>query len=74
MNSDVVTTEQFERLNQENMDRLITLKSTAGACEECGEELFDEPTKEELVLWLHAYKYSFDGQHFETAEPDWCDI
>ena len=41
-------------------------------CKECSMN-FSDPTPEELVMYLHAYKYSGDNWSFETKLPKWAD-
>lgn len=42
-------------------------------CTECGSPLMDDPDPKELMIWLHAWKYT-DSQgdfSFTTASPSW---
>ena len=42
------------------------------ACKECSMH-FSDPTPQQLVMYLHAYKYSGDNWSFETKLPEWAD-
>ena len=33
---------------------------------------YSDPTQEQLIMYLHAYKYSGDGWSFETKIPKWA--
>ena len=41
-------------------------------CKECSMH-FSDPTPQQLVMYLHAYKYSGDNWSFETKLPEWAD-
>ena len=40
-------------------------------CPECANPLPD-PTPDSLVMYLHAYKYTFENYEFETPWPPWA--
>ena len=40
-------------------------------CQECSVS-FCDPKPEELVMYLHAYKYSGEGWSYETKLPEWA--
>ena len=40
-------------------------------CKECTMN-YSDPTQEQLIMYLHAYKYSGDGWSFETKIPKWA--
>jgi tRNA pseudouridine synthase 8/2,5-diamino-6-(5-phospho-D-ribitylamino)-pyrimidin-4(3H)-one deaminase len=48
-------------------------------CDVCGQDLYTDPNPDDLELYLHAYKYEFNGtdsQHngwsYKTEFPDWA--
>ena len=41
-------------------------------CKECSMN-FSDPTPQQLVMYLHAYKYSGENWSFETKLPEWAD-
>ena len=42
-------------------------------CKECTMN-YSDPTQEQLIMFLHAYRYSGDGWTFETKLPSWTGI
>ena len=40
-------------------------------CYECRDERQD-PLKEQLMIWLHAYEYKADDFYYKTGTPDWA--
>jgi RluA family pseudouridine synthase len=73
IHSDDVSQEQFQELIKEDREKIKDIK-TMGECVECGEVMFKDQDPQEMVLWLHAYRYKFQDDEFETAQPSWCDI
>ncbi|GME85091.1 unnamed protein product [Ambrosiozyma monospora] len=72
---------QFDKLlDQANHKRDVL--QTGERCDECGMPLYKEPNADDLVLYLHAFKYytkedtAGDGPSwsFETELPDWANI
>ena len=49
----------------------LTKLSTDKNCKECTLN-YSDPNQEQLVMYLHAYKYSGDGWTFETKIPSWA--
>ncbi|KAF0278319.1 hypothetical protein FOG50_00802 [Hanseniaspora uvarum] len=52
---------------------------TGKHCEVCGGDIHEDPRKDELELWLHAYKYESlknedptKNWSYSTDLPDWC--
>ncbi len=48
-------------------------------CEVCSTDLYSDPGPNDLDLWLHAYKYSYNGSDddvdpwsYQTPFPDWA--
>lgn len=70
-----ITEDRFNELLQEDKQNIKDLQST-GECGECGELQFMDQNPDDMILWLHAYRYKFQDfdLDFETSHPDWCDI
>ena len=56
--------------NQPSLDK--SKLSFDSNCKECALN-FNDPTEEQLVMYLHAYKYSGANWSYETKLPDWAD-
>jgi RluA family pseudouridine synthase len=69
LNTDAIHVESTLSDNNQTFDEkklIIDLN-----CKECSTS-FSDPTKEDLVMYLHAYKYSGDSWSFETKLPEWA--
>ncbi|KAI9303330.1 pseudouridine synthase [Cunninghamella echinulata] len=47
-------------------------KETGEKCLDCSVALLQDPPRDSLFIWLHAWKYKGNDWEFETDLPDWA--
>jgi RluA family pseudouridine synthase len=71
-----ISDEYFEMIKSQATLNRIEVESNE-CCEICNIKLFKQSPKEDLTMYLHAYKYKLngsDGWSYQTTWPEWCNI
>ncbi|KAH3669292.1 hypothetical protein OGAPHI_001413 [Ogataea philodendri] len=74
-NKDYSNPEVFDSLTK-NAETTRKNQMSGSRCTECGTNLYLEPERSKLVLYLHAMEYYDNGGKwkYSTEQPDWCQI
>ncbi|EEB06133.1 pseudouridine synthase [Schizosaccharomyces japonicus yFS275] len=62
------TSEEAKSRRDKRMGELLTGEH----CSVCKSPLYSDPTAEELILWLHAWRYTSDTWSYQTSLPSWA--
>lgn len=71
-----ISDEYFERIKKQAAEKRSEAESSE-SCQICEGKLYTQIEKEDLIMYLHAYKYQLDtenGWHYQTKWPEWCNI
>lgn len=71
-----ISEDYFDIISKQAEDNRVEAESNE-ICQTCDAKLYKQQKPEDMVMYLHAYKYKLnhvDGWEFETKLPDWCSI
>ncbi|CAO3626613.1 unnamed protein product [Cunninghamella blakesleeana] len=64
--------QQQQQQEQQKDDSKLLEKETDEKCPDCSVALIEDPPRDSLFIWLHAWKYKGKDWEYETELPDWA--
>lgn len=71
-----ISDEYFQRIEKQAAEKRSEAES-GESCHFCEGKLYTQTEKDDLIMYLHAYKYQLDaesGWQYQTKWPEWCNI
>lgn len=75
-NPNAISDEYFNKIQEQATLKRIEVESDH-SCDICGVKIYTQTPKEELIMFLHAFRYGLkdeNGWSYETTWPEWSNI